>query len=110
MKQSKSIFHENDLKMKTFLPGVEVRFVHSRHMTLAEWRFAAGAVLPRHKHKHEQITRLISGIFELTIEEEKIELKDGSAVIIAPDVYHAGHAVSDCHIIDVFHPVREDYL
>jgi len=109
MKQTKLIFHDEDVKMKAFLPGVKVRFVHSAHMTLAEWRFSAGAVLPEHNHANEQITKIINGQFELTVDNELIRLKEGTSVIITPGAIHSGRAVTDCHIIDVFHPVREDY-
>jgi hypothetical protein len=28
---------------------------------------------------------------------------------VPPNVTHSGHAVTECRIIDVFHPVRDDY-
>ena len=103
------IFHNETLEMTEFLKGADARFVHSESMTLAEWRFQANVDLPEHSHSNEQITKLISGQFELTINGEKVLLTAGSSVIIPPNAVHSGKAITDCHIIDVFTPVREDY-
>ena len=43
------------------------------------------------------------------VENDKFVWKPGTVVVIPPDVPHAGKAITDCWIIDVFHPVREDY-
>ncbi|NOY99054.1 MAG: cupin domain-containing protein, partial [Chloroflexi bacterium] len=36
-------------------------------------------------------------------------LEPGAVAVIPPDVPHAGRAVTDCRIIDVFYPTREEY-
>jgi hypothetical protein len=30
-------------------------------------------------------------------------------MVLAPNVVHSGKAVTDCRVVDVFHPVREDF-
>ncbi len=102
------IFHDETLEMSEFLEGVKARFIHSENITLAEWQFQAGVDLPEHSHSNEQITKLISGEFELTIGGKRVLLKTGSSVIIPPNVVHSGRSVTASHIIDVFNPVRED--
>ena len=103
------IYHNETLAMSEFMKGADARFVHSDSITLAEWRFQANVDLPEHSHSNEQITKLISGEFELTIDGEKVLLKAGSSVIIPSNAVHSGKAITDCHIIDVFTPVREDF-
>lgn len=89
--------------------GYRGRFVHSQHMTVAHWQIAAGHALPEHHHPHEQVVNVIAGEFELQLGDETRVLTPGTVAVIPPDVPHAGRAVTDCQIIDVFHPVREDY-
>lgn len=103
------VFHAKDLNMKEILPGAQARFVHSEHMTLAEWHFAPGTDLPQHSHKHEQITKVISGTFVLTIDNEPVKLLEGTSVVIPPHAVHSGKAITACHLIDAFYPVREDF-
>ncbi len=98
-----------DIEEKELLPGLHVRFVHSENMTFAYWSIDAGAALPDHTHPHEQVVNIISGDFELTVAGEPRIIKPGDVVIIPGNVSHSGKAITDSTIIDVFHPVREDY-
>ena len=98
-----------DITPKSLFPGFQVRFVHSEFMTFAHWTIEAGAVLPEHSHPHEQVANVISGEFELTIDGETARLGPGSVGVIPPNALHSGKAVTPCHIIDAFYPIREDY-
>jgi quercetin dioxygenase-like cupin family protein len=104
-----NVFELSDLAERELLEGTEARFVHGETMTVAYWRFEPGVPLPDHAHPHEQVTNVMEGEFDLTVEGETRRLKPGSVVVIPPHAQHAGRAVTKCRIIDVFHPVREDY-
>jgi quercetin dioxygenase-like cupin family protein len=91
------------------LEGAEVRFVHAESMTVAYWTFDPGIALPEHAHPHEQVTNVIEGVFDLTVNGKTTRLEAGSVAVIPSNATHAGRAVTACRIIDVFHPVREDY-
>ena len=98
-----------DVPEKTPVPGFHARFVHSATMTVAHWRIEAGAVLPEHEHVHEMIVNMLEGEFELTVGGEARVLRAGDVAVIGSNVPHSGRAVTDCRILDVFHPVRDDY-
>jgi len=102
-------FHSEDLVNQQLLEGSLVNFTHSSSMTLAEWNFEPNTLLPEHSHPHEQITKIISGEFELIIENKKYNMKTGSVAIIPPHAVHSAKSITACHIMDVFHPVREDF-
>ena len=104
-----TVMNLSELAGRELLEGAEVRFVHASTMTVAYWTFEGGVPLPEHAHPHEQVTNVIEGVFDLTIEGKTTRLEAGSVAIIPPDATHAGRAVTPCRIIDVFHPVREDY-
>jgi quercetin dioxygenase-like cupin family protein len=98
-----------EIESRELLPGTEVRFVHSDRMTVAHWRFDPSIDLPQHSHPHDQITTIIEGEFELTVEGEPEILRAGDYRVIPPDAVHSGRSITTCRIIDVFSPVREDY-
>jgi len=104
-----SLVRLSELQQKEIVPGFRARFVHGLNMTLAYWEIDAGAALPEHSHPHEQVSNVLSGEFELTVAGESYLLKPGLIFMIPPDTPHAGRAITACRIMDVFHPVREDY-
>jgi quercetin dioxygenase-like cupin family protein len=98
-----------DLETREPMPDFKGKFVHSDHLSVADWSIEAGAPFPEHSHPHEQISIVVSGEFELTLDGETRILKPGVVAIIPGDVPHSGKALTACKVIDVFHPVREDY-
>ena len=97
------------LEEKEPVPGYRAVFVHSESMTLAYWTVAEGAVMPEHSHPHEQVASVVEGRFELTMAGETKILDPGSVASIPPNTPHTGKALTLCHLIDAFHPVREDF-
>lgn len=99
----------DDLTGREAIPGYTARFVHSAAMTVAYWDIVAGHRVPEHQHPHEMIVNCISGTFEVTIDGESRRLEPGGVAIIPSNATHSAYAVTDCRVIDVFTPVREDY-
>lgn len=99
-----------DRPTKEPVPGYHVRFVHSDTMTMAYWTIEAGAPIPEHQHPHEQVATIIDGEFELTVGGETRRLGPNEVAVIPSNVPHSGRAITECRMIDAFHPVREDYV
>ena len=98
------------VEQKEILPGYTVRFVHTDSMTFAYWDVKKGSPLPEHSHHHEQVASVIEGTYELTVDGEPKQLQAGEIAVIPSNVPHSGMAITDCKLMDVFCPVREDYL
>ena len=97
------------LERKQVIEGYQARTIHTGSITLVYWTVTAGAAMPVHAHKHEQVAHVLKGDFELTVGSETRVLKPGFVAVIPPDVQHGGKAISDCELLDVFYPEREDY-
>jgi len=97
------------IEWKEPVAGFKARFVHSANMTLGYFDIEAGASLPEHSHPHEQVTNVIKGEFELTVDGEAKKIRPGSVVIIPSDAVHSGRAITNCRLVEVFYPIREDY-
>ncbi|NIM92516.1 MAG: cupin domain-containing protein [Anaerolineales bacterium] len=98
----------DEINQKELIPGFHGQFVHSESMTLAIWNIDEGSTAPEHSHPHEQISMVIEGQFELTVEEKSKILHPGVVATIPSNVLHAGRALTQCVLLDIFHPVRED--
>jgi quercetin dioxygenase-like cupin family protein len=98
-----------DVPEREQMPGMKGKFLHSAAMTFVYWDIEEGAALPRHSHPHEQVVNMLEGEFELTVDGTPHRLKPGDVLAIPGDAPHSGRALSRCRILDVFHPIREDY-
>lgn len=98
-----------NIDSKEIVKGYRARFVHSENITTAYWEVEAGASLPVHSHKHEQISNVTEGEFEFNLDGDIRILKPGDVVVIPSEIPHSGKAVTNCKIIDTFYPIREDY-
>ncbi len=93
------------------LPGVRRRtMVHGRHTLLGEFRLARDAVIPAHRHPQEQTGNLVSGRLLFTIAGREHDCRPGDSWMIPGDTEHAVRVPEDSVVIEVFSPVREDYL
>jgi len=99
----------DDLPQQEPIAGYRARFVHADQMTLAYWTIEAGAAIPEHAHPHEQVATVLSGEFELTVGGETQRMGPNDVAVIPSNVPHSGRAITECRMIDAFHPVREDY-
>jgi quercetin dioxygenase-like cupin family protein len=69
-----------------------------------------GAVVEEHSHPHEQLGMVVSGEITLVVDGVDHVLGPFDAYRLPGDVQHGARAGADgCRILDVFHPVREDY-
>jgi quercetin dioxygenase-like cupin family protein len=109
MRTKKSVYRLHDIEGKAPVPGLTGRFVHSANVTLAYWEFEPGVEVPDHSHEHEQVVNVIEGTFDLTVEGETVRLDPGAVVVIPSGAAHSGRSVTECRVIDVFYPVREDF-
>ena len=72
--------------------------------------FEKGGIGVLHQHYHSQITHVESGKFEVQINGEKKILAAGDAFYIPPNVLHGAVCLEAGVLIDVFSPMREDFI
>lgn len=101
--------HLSHIEAKEMFPGYFGKFIHTGTSTVAFWNIEAGSPIPEHAHVHEQIMHVVEGVFELTVDGRSEQLTAGAIVTIPSNVKHGGKAISNCKVIDVFMPEREEY-
>jgi quercetin dioxygenase-like cupin family protein len=93
------------------LPGIWLKTLCYGDKTLmSEFRLTAGRILPLHSHAFEQTGYLVKGSLRLTIGEEQQLLHAGDSWCIPGDVEHGAVCMEDTVALEIFSPVREDYL
>jgi len=105
-----SYFCTDDLPATEMLPGVLRRAVYLDDVMLTFFDFEPRAVVPEHRHPHQQITLILSGAMEFDLDGEKRVLRAGDGVLIAPETPHGAVILDEpCRALDAWHPVREEY-
>lgn len=95
----------------TIFPGVEICTTAGRSMMLSVVTFEPGSVVTDHAHPHEQMGIMISGQAEFTVGGITKILGPGDIWRIPGGVTHRVRALEGPALaLDVFHPIREDYL
>ena len=90
---------------------MRIRAPYGQNLMLSLLEMDEGAVVPLHHHPHEQGGVVLEGKMALTIGEETHVVGPGEAYLVPPDVPHRAVAVGGpATALDVFTPVREDYV
>jgi len=84
--------------------------VYGERTLLGRFRLEKGAKVPVHKHPQEQTGYLVSGQLDFVIGDERFDARPGDSWSIPASVGHGAEALEDTIVIEVFSPVREDYL
>ncbi len=84
---------------------------YSQNLMACELTFEKGAVGAPHSHPHEQIGYIISGrlIYQEAGQADKI-LETGDTYYVAPNVVHGVQILEDTKLLDIFTPMREDFV
>jgi quercetin dioxygenase-like cupin family protein len=91
--------------------GVERKTpVYGDKTLMTEFRLRGGHELPRHSHPYEQTGILIYGRIVLLVGQDEFEAGPGDTWCIPGDVEHGARILEDSLAVEVFAPVRPDYL
>ncbi|MXV17027.1 cupin domain-containing protein [Hufsiella ginkgonis] len=99
----------DDILVKEIAPGFFSKLIHTSGNTINFIEVKAGNHVALHKHPHEQYTFVLEGEFELTINDDTRVLNPGLFALVPSDTLHGGTSLTDCKLLDIFSPVREDY-
>lgn len=100
-----------DLSLRPIWDGIHARVVHGERLLLGVVELDPGAVAQEHHHEHEQLGMVIRGTITFRIGDETKELGPGETWTIPSNVPHEATAGPDgAVLIDVFAPVREDWV
>ena len=96
---------------RSALPGIEQKtLAYGARTLMTEFILRAGHPLPRHSHPYEQTGYLVAGRLRLAIGSDEQDVGPGDAWCIPEGVEHSAAVIEDSVAIEVFSPVREDYL
>jgi len=92
-------------------PGLTRKLLaYNDKLSLISHHMKKGWVGTLHSHPHEQAVYVVNGHLEVSCAGKKFEVGAGDSFVVRGGVEHAARAIQDSLVVDVFTPLREDYL
>ena len=96
---------------RQLLEGINLTtLVHGDKTLMGQFDLSKGAKIPAHSHPHEQTGIMISGKLRFIVDGQTMDVEAGDSWCLPGGVEHSAEALEDTVVIEVFSPVREDYL
>ena len=83
---------------------------YNDELMLVEVNFDDGSVGAAHTHPHTQISYVLSGEFTYHIEGEERSMRPGDSIVVDGGKQHGCTCVSAGTLLDIFTPMREDFV
>ena len=102
-----------DLPKEPVTAQLSRRLVTGDRMMLAQVYLDQGCIVPRHSHENEQITSIVEGALKFWIGEdgaEEVIVRAGEILHIPSNVPHMAEALENTLDVDIFSPIRQDWL
>ena len=91
--------------------GIERQMVVGENLMICRFRFAPFLVTPEHDHSHEQMSIVVSGRVRFFVEGNERIASPGDVLHFPPNCWHGATMMDEeVVLIDIFTPVREDFL
>ena len=83
---------------------------YDANLMLVKVAFEAGGIGSAHSHVHTQMSYVASGVFSITIADQTQIVRAGDVYYIPPNVRHGAICEEAGVLVDVFTPMREDFV
>ncbi len=105
------IIKQEDIEWKIVEDGIKMKVLsYGKNLMMTIVEFEKGANAPVHSHPHEQISYILEGKFIYRISGEEKVMKRGDSVYVPSNAKHNVTALEKGTILDVFTPIRRDFL
>jgi quercetin dioxygenase-like cupin family protein len=100
----------DELALEKVTEMISRKVVTGEREMLAQIYLKKGCIVPMHSHESEQITYVLQGALRFLIDGEQITVREGEVLLIPSWVEHQAEALDDTFELDVFSPIRQDWL
>jgi len=91
--------------------GIQRQMIVGENVMICRLRLAPNVVTPAHDHPHEQMTLVERGRVLFTIGEEQRIAKEGDVLHFPSGTWHGATMLDEeVILVDIFSPIREDFL
>ena len=100
----------DELALEKVTEMISRKIVTGEREMLAQIYLKKGAIVPMHNHESEQITYVLQGALRFLIDGEQITVREGEVLVIPSWLPHQAEALEDTFELDLFSPIRQDWI
>jgi len=104
------LYRWDELPLEKVTEMVSRKIVSGTREMVAQHYMKKGALVPVHAHESEQMTYVLQGALKFLIRGEEITVREGEVLHIPSWVEHQAEALEDTFELDIFSPIRQDWL
>jgi quercetin dioxygenase-like cupin family protein len=104
------LYRWDEIALEKVTEMVSRKIVTGDREMLAQVYLKRGSVVPMHAHDSEQMTYILQGALKFFIAGEEITVREGEVLHIPSRVRHQAEALDDTFSLDIFSPIRQDWL
>jgi quercetin dioxygenase-like cupin family protein len=104
------LYDWTQIEKEQMSPVLARQVIHGENITVARLFLRAGCSVPEHSHHNEQISMIEQGTVKFVIGGVEQLAKAGQVMRIPPHVPHSAQALEDSVAVDLFSPIREDWI
>jgi quercetin dioxygenase-like cupin family protein len=100
----------DEITLEKVTEMISRKIVAGAREMVAQVYLKKGALVPMHAHDSEQMTYVLQGALKFLINGEEITVREGEVLHIPSGVDHQAEALDDTFELDLFSPIRHDWL
>jgi len=100
----------DEIALEKITEMISQKIVTGEREMLAQIYLKRGALVPMHSHESEQMTYILQGALRVVVDGEEMTVREGEVLHIPSRIPHQAEALEDTFELDVFSPVRLDWL
>ena len=100
----------DEIALEKITEMVSQKIIAGEREMLAQIYLKRGALVPIHMHDSEQMTYVLQGSLRFVVAGEEVIVREGEVLHIPSGTPHQAEALEDTFELDVFSPVRNDWL
>ena len=104
------LFSWESVKKEVLNENIWRKVIWGEKITMAQLFIAKDGVVPLHQHENEQFSSVLAGALRFELEGMEMVLRAGEVLLIPSNVPHRVVALEDSMSLDVFSPIRADWL
>jgi quercetin dioxygenase-like cupin family protein len=104
------LYKWDSVELETMSDVISRKVISGEKAMVAQVFLKKDAVVPEHHHESEQLTYIMEGALKFELEGQEVVVRKGEVLHIPSNVPHRAVALEDTLDLDIFSPIRKDWL